>query len=36
MIKTLMVKMAEAVKDFFKEIYCAEVDNINNFYKQYR
>ena len=36
MIKTMIVMVAEAVKDFFKDIYYAEIDNIDNFYKQYR
>lgn len=36
MLKIILEKMIEAVKDFFREIYYAELDNIDNFYRQYR
>lgn len=36
MFKTLLIKIAEMLKDFFKEIYYTELNNIDNFYRQYR
>ena len=36
MLKMTLAKMMKVVKDFLKEIYYAELDNIDNFYKQYR
>lgn len=36
MFKMILEKIIEAAKDFFKEVYYIELDNIDNFYKQYR
>lgn len=36
MFKTALSKIAGIIRDFFIEAYYAELDNIENFYRQYR
>jgi len=36
MFKTALLKIIETMKDFFREIYHTELDNIDNFYRQYK
>lgn len=36
MFEKIILRIIQTVKDFFIEIYYAELDHMDNFYRQYR